>query len=138
MYAESVSKNWTRENLAWMAGIFEGEGYVQGRPRTYVRKDGRPFTTVGFRLVVSMTDEDILQRFHDYAGIGTLRGPRVFPSRPTSKPIWDCSVHGADAYALAVALLPWLGIRRREQCKAAILAWTKSPGHWSRKTPSTD
>ena len=128
-----MTNKWTRENLAWMAGIFEGEGYVQGRPRTYTRKDGRLFTTVGFRLVISMSDEDILIRFHQLAGIGTLRGPRVAPSRIGSKPLWDYSAHGKDGYVLAVALWSWLGIRRRSQVRTAVESWIQSPGHWSKK-----
>ncbi len=128
-----TSELWTRENLAWMAGIYEGEGYCQGRPRTYQRADGRDFTTTNFRLVISMSDEDIVTRFHKFAGIGTLRGPRTFPSRPNNKPLWDYSAHGADGYALGVAMWSWLGQRRKEQLHAAISAWLQAPGHWSKK-----
>ena len=129
-----TSDNWTRENLAWMAGLFEGEGYVQGRPRSYFRKDGRKFTSVGFRAVITMTDEDVLLRFQSLAGIGTLRGPRVSPSRSNNKPLWDYSTYGADAYALLVAMFGWLGERRQTQAHSAMLAWIDAPGHWSRKT----
>lgn len=131
-----TSEKWTRENLAWMAGLFEGEGYVQGRPRSYTRKDGREFTTVGFRLAISMVDEDIIKRFHDLAGVGTCNGPRMSPSMK-NQPLWDYRAHGADAYALAIAILPWLGSRRREQLQKAINAWLEAPGHWSRKKKLT-
>ena len=127
-----TSENWTRENLAWMAGIFEGEGYVQGRKRSYQRTDGRTFTTVGFRLAISMTDEDIIKRFHTLSGIGTCNGPRLSPSM-TRQPLWDYRAHGKDAYALAIAIWPWLGNRRQKQLREAIDAWLESPGHWSRK-----
>jgi hypothetical protein len=132
MESANRSKNWTRENLAWMAGVFEGEGYVQGRPRSYVRADGRPFTTVGFRCAISMIDEDVIRTFHELAGVGTCNGPRQSPSMK-HRPLWDYRAHGADAYALAVAMWPWLKQRRRDQLQTAILAWRASPGHWSRK-----
>lgn len=130
-----TSTNWKRENLAWMAGLFEGEGYVQGRPKTYTRKDGRAFTSVGFRLAISMTDEDIMRRFHSLAGVGRLNGPRLSPSmaRKNMKPLWDFCANGAEGYALMIALLPWLGGRRREQVAQAIQAWLQAPGHWSKK-----
>ena len=128
----ATSDNWTRENLAWMAGIFEGEGYVQGRPRKYTRADGREFTTVGFRLAISMTDEDVIKRFHRLAGVGTCNGPRKSPSM-TGKAMWDYRSHGAEAHALAVAIWHQLGDRRRGQLQTAIEAWLQSPGHWSKK-----
>jgi hypothetical protein len=130
-------ENWTRENLAWMAGIFEGEGYVQGRSRKYNRADGREFTTVGFRLAITMSDEDVIKRFHQLAGVGTCNGPRRSPSAvirfPDGKPMWDYRASGSEAYALAIALWQWLGVRRRDQLKTAIEAWRQSPGHWSKK-----
>src|SRR5665213_179839 len=104
MYAESVrsSEHWTRENLAWMAGLFEGEGYVQGRPRSYKRADGRSFTTIGYRLAITMTDEDIIRRFHRLAGVGNVNGPRLSPSMvaKNQQPIYDYTANGAEAYAL--------------------------------------
>ena len=137
MYAEPVrrSANWTRENLAWMAGLFEGEGYVQGRPRSYKRADGRTFTTVGFRLAISMTDEDVIRRFHQLAGVGTCNGPRLSPSMK-NQPLWDYRAHGADAYALTVAMWPSLGMRRKSQLQTSVLAWIASPGHWRRRKAS--
>jgi hypothetical protein len=130
-----TSELWTRENLAWLAGIFEGEGYVQGRPRTYKRKDGREFTTVGFRMTISMTDEDVITRAHQIAGVGNLNGPRRSPSMVArgAKPMWDFDAAGVEAYALCVALWSWLGERRRSQMKTAMEAWLQSPGHWSKK-----
>ena len=137
MHAESVrrSENWTRENLAWMAGIFEGEGYVQGRKRSYKRKDGRTFSTVGYRITVSMTDEDIIRRFYKLAGLGNFNGPRLSPSMAAKgrKPIYDYTASGVDAYALVMAMWMWLGIRRRDQIKTATTAWLQSSGHWRRK-----
>ena len=128
MYAEFAPHSWTRENIAWMAGIFEGEGYVQGRPHTNVRSDGRSFTSVGLRLAISMTDEDVVRHFHQLATVGTVRGPRVSPSALRFKPLFDYTAYGIDAYALMMALFSYLGTRRQEQVRSAITAWKNSPG----------
>lgn len=63
--------------LAWAAGLFEGEGSCFAR-----KKDsGHHY----IELSLASTDEDVLRRFHDAVGVGTVHGPRKLPGR---KPIW--------------------------------------------------
>lgn len=91
--------------IAWAAGIFEGEGCI--------------LLSIGKRtqrlLVVQMTDEDVIRRFHAVlGGIGSL-----FPIKqhrtwqPHWKPAWRWSC-GAWSDILLVHELfsPWLGARR--------------------------
>jgi hypothetical protein len=54
-------------DLAWAAGLFEGEGYVEHRP------NGCGRTTRGLGL--AMTDLDVVERFQKVVGVGAVRGP---------------------------------------------------------------
>jgi hypothetical protein len=102
--------NWTRERVAWMAGIFEGEGCIS----TY---DG------GVILTVKMTDEDVIRRFGECAGIGAVNGPYTDPRLPNFKPTWAWRCNrSAKSYALLVAMWPYLCSRRRSKMEAAISA----------------
>ena len=50
----------TTNELAWVAGIFEGEGCLYKDPRR--KKD--------HKLQVVMTDKDIVERLHRITGVG--------------------------------------------------------------------
>ena len=103
--------NWSRENLAWLAGLLEGEGSFQFR-------NGR-----SLRIQVAMTDEDVVRRAHQVTGGGNVSGPYV---RGEYKPQWLFTVtRSLDAYALMVALLPWMGARRRRDMTRLISEWTQ-------------
>lgn len=89
-------------NLAWAAGLFEGEGSCH-IGRTAHRQ---PCVSLG------MTDQDVVARFVDIVGVGHVRS---YPSRSENrKGVFRWSVQGADEVsAVLSAILPWLGVRRR-------------------------
>lgn len=96
----------TREEIAWLAGIFEGEGHC----RIQIVKN-RPYPQV----IVDMTDEDIIRRLHSVSGVGRIKGP-FQPKPPAKKPRWTWYVtRGVDAKAFLEAILPWMGDRRINQ-----------------------
>lgn len=67
---------------AWLAGLFEGEGYIafsKGRPK---------------RLTIEMTDLDILQRVLSTFG-GVLYEPKS--RNPKWKKTWVWSISGEDS-----------------------------------------
>jgi len=100
-----------REQLAWVAGVFEGEG-------TIVRDGSRT------RLQVGMADEDVVRRLAEASGMGTVSGPhKSFGPKGTDyQPRWRWSVaRQSEVYALLAALWPWLGERRRARAKLALL-----------------
>lgn len=111
---------WTRENLAWCAGIIEGEGSIYAK-RTAL---GYRYVTVG----AGMTDWDILERLRAILG-GVINGPYsprlgVVASR---KPVWFWTISDSQrAYAVSAALYHWFGTRRREQVRAALIAHNES------------
>lgn len=95
----------TPTDWAWAAGIFEGEGCVS------VSRSG---TRTIRQLVIQMTDEDVLRRFHDVVGCGSL-----FPIKQHAtwqehwKPAWRwASCAWADQVRIYEQFRPWLGTRR--------------------------
>ncbi len=106
---------WTRENIAWLAGLFEGEGSLScRRVQTEKRGHGR----APWALDVSMCNEDVLRRAHVISGVGNLHGP--YDNGEGHKPYWKwTTTKRAHVFALLVALWPWLGERRRAKaCEA--------------------
>lgn len=73
---KEISRNWTRENLAWVSGIFEGEGHFG----INYRRNGKPSN---FCAKITMTDEDVLQTFNEIVGMGSLTGP--YPPKGNGK-----------------------------------------------------
>ncbi len=117
----ATSELWTRENMAWMAGLFEGEGYIGWR------RSAEKGPHLGLRL--GMTDEDVVQRFADLSIVGKMYGPyrKFAPDGREIKTNWQFIASGKEAYALAVAMLQWLGVRRSEQVRSAIAKWLETP-----------
>ena len=84
-------------NLAWMAGLFEGEGYIR-------KHKGRG-------IGINMTDLDILERFQAFAAVGTIRPKKV--AEPHHKPAWEWAIYkNAEVYRLLELMLPYFGERR--------------------------
>lgn len=114
---------WTRENLAWLAGLLEGEGaFLITR---------RPHATA-FRISANMTDGDVIRRVAEIAGCGRIVGP-VEQKNPKHKPFYRWNVdRRRDAYALCVALYPFMGQRRRARIKEIAEAYrTTGIAGWS-------
>ncbi len=94
------------DNIAWAAGLFEGEGYcgIRGTQR-------QPAVTV------QMTDEDVVRRFCASVGRGSVRRYHYPPRKVT----WQWSVQGASDVLHVLGLL-WghLGERRQERAYEVI------------------
>jgi hypothetical protein len=100
-------------DLAWLSGLFEGEGSIQLRPV------GRP------QLQIIMTDEDVLRRVLVVAGVGHITGPRRLPS---GKDAWRWSVTRTEhAVGLAMAMYSFLGQRRQARIREVLSAWRAAP-----------
>lgn len=93
----------TREDLAWAAGLFEGEGCFTTSRR------GR------FQCAkVSMTDADVVERFNAIIGFGSLTNLRLSQKNPKWKDQRCWTVSNFEGFqAVVVMLWPWLGERRR-------------------------
>lgn len=88
--------------IAWAAGLFEGEGSIQ------LWREGKSDRLYP-RLDLASTDEDVVRRFSNAVGTGRVYGPY---SRPNRKTFWRCLLHGQDARHALDLIGPWLGERR--------------------------
>lgn len=102
-----TSRNWSRENLAWAAGIFEGEGSITRRRKRDTN------------LVLAMTDEDVVRRFHEAIGHGTVYGPYKTSSGVKLQWRWACT-GSKNCIAVLAALWCFLGKRRKERATIAM------------------
>lgn len=97
-----------RDDIIWMAGLFEGEGCI------YFDKQRQS----GVTLILTMTDEDVVQRF--YEATGRLGKVRMAPGKRLTKvdglPMkqawrWEAH-HKLDVARLLCAMAPLFGERR--------------------------
>lgn len=99
-------------DLAWFAGIMEGEGYFG------VRKHS------GLTLEVTMTDKDVIDRVASLFPFGT-RNERTLPSGKIAY-WWGVTKQSAVA-GLMMTLLPLMGNRRRQKIIDCLQHWKATP-----------
>lgn len=94
---------------AWAAGLFEGEGHIGRTPQ------GSP------RLVIKMTDEDVVRRFARWAGVGNVCKPGGSAVRGNRKQpyVWTTAKR-KEVERLLLLILPYLGRRRRAAALTAL------------------
>ncbi len=97
----------TPEEIAWAAGLFEGEGCItETRGRLILR--------------IHMTDEPVVRRFDDIVTCGLVYGPyRQDNNRDgyRRKPFWAWVASDYNAYDALNLLAPWLSDRRLERAQ---------------------
>lgn len=105
--------------LAWVAGFFDGEGYIgaNGVP-------GR--RTIEISIAQASTGElpTTLSRVARVVGVGSLRGPRMLPSPWSKLPQYVWCANAFEDVQFATALLwRWLGPVKRAQARDALLRY---------------
>lgn len=122
-----MQRNRTAEQVAWAAGLFEGEGYMTGgRPPS---RPNRVQVVVG----LAMKDRDIVERFAAVAGCGSIS------ERPPAKENWslifDWRVSEAEKVRDVVSLLlPFMGERRRAKADEVLRLCAEIRPHNEKKT----
>lgn len=96
-------RDMSEAEVAWLAGLVEGEGSF------HLHRGRRP------RLQVSMTDEDVIRKAHAMVGVGSVGGP--YQSEGKRKAYWQWNVYGAEVIEL---LLPHLGLRRAARAQEVL------------------
>lgn len=110
--------------LAWLAGLLEGEGcfYLTYRKN----KDGSPRPLVS--VMCSMTDEDVVRKAACVAGSGYVYRR---DGRKGCKPSWTWQDSKVERVAeLITRLRPFMGVRRQakiDELLAAIAGWERRP-----------
>ena len=94
----------TPDQIAWAAGIFEGEGCI-------TEQNGR------LAVTVKNTDHWLVSRFVSAMGIGKVYGPYENRCRDayTRKPFWVWMAFSDEALEVLQTLSPWLSPRRLER-----------------------
>lgn len=120
MADQSLSLN--RENLAWAAGFFDGEGHSRNGRRG------------ALAVTISQADSPVLlERFRSAVGVGTIRGPYTHKARPKQRPFYVYDALGFENTQHCLCVLwPWLGAVKREQARSALRAWMQQPRKWFR------
>jgi hypothetical protein len=98
-----------REELAWAAGFFDGEGSFSWAGR-YAH------------ISIAQTDRELLDRFRDALDVGHVHGPSLArdPLRP-SRTRFTFNAYGSDAFRrVTKSLWPHLGTLKRAQAIAAM------------------
>ena len=91
----------TSTNIAWLSGLFEGEGCIH--------QDKRKKAT--WRLRVVMTDLDIIQRLQAITGVGNVS--ETFKQAAHHKTAYQWIVYRKEhIQQLLSKMLPYLGNRR--------------------------
>lgn len=94
-----------REQLAWAAGVFDGEGWATSARRNNATKA----MTATLVLGVGQKHREMLERLAAATGLGSITGP-------TKPGMWAWRVHGfAKVQAVFAMLWPWLGSVKRDQ-----------------------
>ena len=105
----------TRENVLWFAGLFEGEGCFQ-------LNTGRQ--SVG--LCIKMTDRDVLEKAQLMFGGRIWDGQRKAAAHHKQSYTWQLSKRD-QAYAVVAAMYPFLGRRRQARAQEWIAKYTTLP-----------
>jgi hypothetical protein len=108
-------------NIAWLAGVVEGEGYVSSQR-------GSP------TIRVSMTDKDVIDRI---AGLWKVKVTGPYQPKGRAKQVWTAAVNGYSAIGWMMTLYRFLGDRRRAACRTSIELWNAAYGH-ARKVRGPD
>ena len=109
--------NISREELAWAAGLFEGEGSI---------------IPVGKAVSLSLTmcDEEVVKRFNAIFGVGQIRPRKKLAKHYKTPWEWRCGRFEHSQAVLAM-MWPWLGSRRKARAKELLLiarSGRNSPG----------
>ena len=116
-------KNYTDVELAWLAGLLEGEGCF-----SVAVENKRP---TGISL--NMTDLDIVARVAGWWGV-SYNSPRN--KEEHHKEQYRCTLRGQPSVDLMIKLKPYMGIRRSQKIDLCILSHT--PKGVSRKISVED
>jgi hypothetical protein len=99
----------TETEIAWAAGLFEGEGSI-----TYIPRGLHP----DLQVAINMTDEDVVRRFEAVVDRGRVYGPYHPPSHgDRRKPFWRWMATGDAGHDVLDALDLWLSPRRVAQAR---------------------
>lgn len=110
----------TREELAWCAGFFDGEGYVGVARRIKPKPNGQSRGFARGQILISQVDRRVLDRFQRAVGVGKVFGPYL-RVQERHQPFYMFRARGCENIQAIVAMLwEWLSPVKREQGRAVL------------------
>ena len=100
-------------NLAYIAGLFDGEGSVSHKQYMRQRPNNKkPYPTWSIRMEIAMTDKSILVWLHEVLGVGTIN-PKRYKTKYTVgwKKQWRWRCQFRDAYLVARLFWPYSHVK---------------------------
>ena len=126
----------TTKEIAWLAGIIEGEGCISLHPAR-----GPRFPT----LHVTMADRDVIERVTTLLRLATGRtysrevGEPIKIDRrrrkPTHRDLYTTRIYGNRVVQWLMTIYPLLGVRRRTKAAEVIRTWYRAPYSALRRRP---
>lgn len=115
-----------REQLAWTAGFFDGEGYIHFR--TSEKSDN-------LMLAVDQVDTRVLERVRHNLRCGNINGPyKGYAAHHQDR--YSFRIHGFEQVQQAVCFMwPWLGPVKRAQAKEALIGYLQRTPRKVRRIP---
>jgi len=106
----------TTLDIAWLAGILEGEGCFGS-----YAAEGRivPFVDV------SMSDKDVVARSAALVGVATCQ--KVDPRKETYKTQYKWRATGRRAIGVMLTVYPLMGVRRQAKIRDTVALWRTVP-----------
>ena len=104
--------------LAYMAGLFDGEGSVDYKKRFHKRKNKpRAYWYQCITCEMAMTDKPVMVWFHENIQLGVLRiliKSKQAGGKPHHKDQWRWRCTHRDAYKFAKLIIPYARVKRKK------------------------
>ena len=104
--------------LAYMAGLFDGEGSVDYKKRFHKRKNKpRAYWYQCITCEMAMTDKPVMVWFHENIQLGVLRiliKSKQAGGKPHHKDQWRWRCTHRDAYKFAKLIIPYARVKREK------------------------
>ena len=97
------SSDMNQNDIAYMAGLFDGEGTVDYKQRWEKRAKGKRYKVWRIAAAIEMTDQHVLGWLHEVLGFGTLNERK---KRPGRKRIWRWRCKYREALIFAKLIWP--------------------------------
>ena len=113
-----MEKSQMSSQLAYMAGLFDGEGSVDFKKRLQKKKNRpRAYWYQCITCEMAMTDKPVMVWFHENIQLGVLRiliKSKQAGGKPHHKDQWRWRCAHRDAYKFAKLIIPYARVKREK------------------------
>ena len=100
------------DTIAYIAGLFDGEGCVTCKQKKTKRKDrgGKIYNQWYIRCEIAMTDRHVIEWIHETLGFGWCK-EKKYNNKPKYKRQWRWSCGYQDALVFAKIIWPYVQVK---------------------------